>query len=243
MDPREMRFRNAADEIIRSNRKIRDHIKSVKDFYLGDSNAPVPPVDDRLETILNPKCNGAYPCIEHLCTAVKEYRPGEYPEKTLDLLHQTTLKLIHEEIEPIQRTQVCNMLVTLVKDIHSYLTTVRADFKLEDHCKTIEQFRKQWNQCCYKNSDAFYERTTALVNARKIQKRKKTKINGKGPQSDFKHLQRETFATFLERKPITPSVSAITRAHQCWNEHKKEWDTAAKNGTGYTNHKSIARTV
>ncbi|MCQ2356456.1 MAG: hypothetical protein MJ014_05510, partial [Methanocorpusculum sp.] len=80
MDPREMRFRNAADEIIRSNRRSRDHIKSVKDFYLGDSNAPVPPVDDRLETILNPKCNGAYPCIEHLCTAVKEYRPGEYPE-------------------------------------------------------------------------------------------------------------------------------------------------------------------
>ena len=68
---REQRFRAAADEIIRSNRKIRDHIRSVKDFYLGVPEAPVPPVKSRLETVLNPKCNGACPCFEHLTTAAK----------------------------------------------------------------------------------------------------------------------------------------------------------------------------
>ena len=97
-DLREQRFRAAADEIIRSNRKIRDHIQSVRDFYLGNPDAPVPPVKSRLETV-------------------------------------------------------------------------------------------------------------------------------------------------LERRPITPSVSAISRAHQCWNEHRKEWDAAAKNGTGYSVYQSLARAI
>ena len=166
MDPREMRFRAAADEIIRSNRKIRDHIRSVKDFYLGNSNAPIPPIQNRLETILNPKCNGACPCFERLTVAAKEYRPGEYPVHVLDLLHKTTLDLIHNEIEPIQRTQVCNRLVTLVEDLHGYLSTPAADFKLETHCSQLDKFRTQWSQCCCKNSDAFYERTSAILAAR-----------------------------------------------------------------------------
>ena len=244
MDNREMRFRAAADEVIRSNRRIRDHIRSVKDFYLGDADAPVPSVDNRLETILNPKYNGACPCIEHLATAAKEYRPGEYPNTILELLRKTTLELIHDEVEPIQRTQVCNMFVTLVKDIYDYLTAAKANFRIEEHCKEIEQFRKQWNQCCYKNSDAFYEKTTSLVDARKKAKKKsKTRCRGKGPQTDFKRRQRDIFLKFLERKPVTPSVSVITRAHQCWNEHKTEWDAAAKNGTGYYDHKNLARAI
>ena len=82
MDPREMRFRAAADEIIRSNRKIRDHIRSVKDFYLGVPGASLPPVDDRLETILNPKYNGACSCIEHFATAAKN-GTGYYDHKKL----------------------------------------------------------------------------------------------------------------------------------------------------------------
>ena len=166
MDQREVRFRNAADGIIRSNRKLRDRIQAVKDFYLGASNAPVPPIKNRLEMILNPKCNGACPCFERLTIAAKEYRPGEYPTKVLDLLHTTTLDLIHNEIEPIQRTTVCNMLVTLVEDLHGHLSTSAADFKLEDHCLRLDKFRRQWSQCCCKNSDAFYERTSELVKQR-----------------------------------------------------------------------------
>lgn len=248
MDNRELRFRTAADEIIRSNRRIRDRIRAVKPFYLGDRDVPVPPVEDRLETILNPKSNGACPCLEHFCTAAKEYRPGEYPAKELALLNRTTLRLIHDEIEPIQRTQVCNMLVTLVNDIHRYLTSPSADFTIERHIQQLDKFRNQWSQCCCKNSDAFYEATTALINARKKSTKKappkgKGKGNGKGPQTDFKRKQREIFVKFLERKPITPSVSIITRAHQCWLEHKAEWDAAAKDGTGYYDHKKLARAI
>ena len=103
MDKREMRFRAAADQVIRSNRKIRDKIRAVKPFYLGDESVPVPPLKSRLETVLNPKGNGACKCLDLLCSAAKEYRPSEYPTDILDLLNKTTLDLIHNEIEPIQR--------------------------------------------------------------------------------------------------------------------------------------------
>ena len=83
-----------------------------------------------------------------------------------------------------------------------------------------------------------------LVAAEKPKRTRKAKRSlGKGPQSDFKKQQRDTFARFLKRHPITPSVSAITRAHKCWLEHKAEWDAAANDGTGYSDHKKLARTV
>ena len=90
----------------------------------------------------------------------------------------------------------------------------------------------------------------AALSAAELPRRKAKKTErrcggcrGKGPQTDFKRLQRKVFVKFLERKPVTPSVSAISRAHQCWNEHRKEWDAAAKNGTGYYDHKKLARAI
>lgn len=73
--------------------------------------------------------------------------------------------------------------------------------------------------------------------------RRPAAVLGKGPQTAFMREQRRTFAKFLERRPITPSVSAITRAHQCWNEHRDEWDSAAENGSGYFDHKKLARSI
>ena len=75
------------------------------------------------------------------------------------------------------------------------------------------------------------------------QRKRRGRHAGKGPQSDYKRIQREAFVKFLERKPITPSVSKITRAHQCWIENKTDWDVAADDGTGYCDYKKLARAV
>ena len=252
MDARESRFRNAADQVIRSSRMIRDRISLVKNFYLGDPDAPVPPVDERLESVLNPKSNGACGCIDALCEAAKEYRPGEYPEKHLKCLHESTLRLIVNDIEPILRTPVCNKLMTLVNDIHGYLTTPCADFRMENHVKQLDRFRTLWSTRCCENSDVFYVKTSELLDVRKKraakgraakERKKDSRTSGKGPQTEFKRQQRETFRKFLERKPITASVSKITRAHQCWLEHKPDWDAAAENGTGYSCNKTLARSI
>ena len=104
-----------------------------------------------------------------------------------------------------------------------------------------EIFRKRIFQ---QEQDLFDAICTANVKLATVTAKKRGgNVRGKGPQSDFKRLQRETLMKYLERKPITPSVSAISRAHQCWNEHKKEWDAAAKNGTGYYDHKKLARSI
>ena len=248
MDKRELRFRIAADEIIRSNRKLRDQIRKVRAFYLGDDPAaPIPPLKARLETVLNPKSNGACPCLDHFCTALKEYRPGEYPANPLDAVQKTTRSLIHDEIEPIMRVQHCNMLTTIIDALHAYLHTELPVFNLEDHIKTLDKFRARWNDCCYKISDAFYEQTSKLLSVRKAAKQQKPpsptpkKVLGKGRQTAFMKQQRKIFADFLLTHPSTSSVSAITRAHQCWLQHKKDWDKRAKDGTGYSDYKALAR--
>ena len=71
--------------------------------------------------------------------------------------------------------------------------------------------------------------------------KKPHKIHAK--QTPFMLEQVRIFKTFLDKHPVCASYSLITRARQCWNEHKTEWNTAAKNKTGYTCYKTLARTV
>lgn len=241
IDKREMRFRNAADEILRSNRKLRDQIRAVRNFYLGDKSAPIPPIKARLETVLNSKSNGACKCLVDICEALKEYRPGEYPTPILDVLSKSTLSLIHDEIEPIQRTEICNKFITIIDDLHSYLRTENPTLSIELHAKNLDKFRSLWNNCCCKISDAFYNQTSKLLEARKAAKPRKKLSLGKGRQTTFMEKQRDIFADYLLDHPVTPSVSILTRAHKCWLEHKKEWDKHAKDKTGYSDYKKLAR--
>ena len=71
----------------------------------------------------------------------------------------------------------------------------------------------------------------------------KTAGMGKGKQTPFMKTQFDTFKAYLDKHPVCASYSVITRARQCWFEHKDEWDKAAKNRIGYANHKNLARTV
>lgn len=75
------------------------------------------------------------------------------------------------------------------------------------------------------------------------QKRTRGHGLGKGPQSPFRKAQREAFDKFLERHPITPSVTVLQLAKRCWIEHKAAWDAAAADGTGYANYKTLSRAV
>jgi len=85
--------------------------------------------------------------------------------------------------------------------------------------------------------------TTTPAPTAKPPRKRTGKSVGKGPQTDFKCRQREIFIRFLERRPITPSASKITRAHQCWLEHRQEWKLAAENHIGYASYKNLARTI
>lgn len=71
----------------------------------------------------------------------------------------------------------------------------------------------------------------------------KKAIANKGKQTPFMKQQLEIFKVYLDKYPVCASFSLITRARQCWNKHKSEWDTAAKNKTGYTCYKTLAQAV
>ena len=62
-------------------------------------------------------------------------------------------------------------------------------------------------------------------------------------QTPFMLEQVRIFKTYLDRHPVCASYSIITRARQCWFEHKAEWDKAAKNKTGYSCYKTLAQAV
>ena len=51
------------------------------------------------------------------------------------------------------------------------------------------------------------------------------------------------FKIYLDKHPVCASYSIIKRARQCWNEHKIEWDNAARDKTGYASHKNLAQAV
>jgi len=65
----------------------------------------------------------------------------------------------------------------------------------------------------------------------------------RGVQTPFMRKQRGIFAKYLEQFPVTPSMSIITRAHQCWIVHKAEWDRAAAERVGYSDYKKLARAI
>ena len=79
----------------------------------------------------------------------------------------------------------------------------------------------------------------------KIVKDEKPKKTAKAhaKQTPFMLEQVRIFKTYLDKHPVCASYSIITRARQCWNEHKTEWDEAAKNKTGYASYKNLAQAV
>ena len=78
-----------------------------------------------------------------------------------------------------------------------------------------------------------------IVNSRRPKRTRKSK----GKQTPFMRQQLEILKSYLDKHPVCASYSLITRARQCWNEHKAEWDKAVRNKTGYSCYKTLARSV
>ena len=82
------------------------------------------------------------------------------------------------------------------------------------------------------------------INVRIVKDEKPKKQRSKhAKQTTFMLQQISIFKDYLDKHPVCASYSIITRARQCWLEHKSEWDKAAKNKTGYSSYKSLAQAV
>lgn len=74
-------------------------------------------------------------------------------------------------------------------------------------------------------------------------KRDRKKSSTHTKRTPFMLEQIRIFKAYLDKRPVCASYSLITRARQCWREHKAEWDKAARNKSGYACYKTLSRTV
>ena len=248
-------LREAAAEVIRSNRRIRDNARKVAPFYLGDANTPEPPLNDRLPRHLDPKHNGAYHCVKRLGNALKAIMPGHYPANALNSLRKTTVSVLHESLEPIHRSKWINKFDTLVDDIHDYLNTPDPHLTHEEHVKNIDKFVKLWIDSCYCNSDEFYTYTSAVIerqdktshSARTWRGRSRRSGSGlKGTRTKMMRKQFKDFLDYLKTHPIVETNQCKTagaRDNQFWGAYKKTFERAAKASgekRGYSGPRAIA---
>ena len=62
----------------------------------------------------------------------------------------------------------------------------------------------------------------------------------RGRQTEYMEKQRKVFLDYLKIHPETASARRQTRALECWRLHRREWESAAKKGIGYSSYKALA---
>lgn len=67
--------------------------------------------------------------------------------------------------------------------------------------------------------------------------------NGRGRHTAFMDEQISTLRSYLRTYTVTLSHTKFERAHQCWLLHRKEWDKAAQEKTGYSSYRSLANAL
>ena len=193
----------------------------------------------------NTRNNASY-VLTDFFSVLKGYPYGEVPYRIADEVVQTTDALI----DAIRSRYPEKEILTLAHKAGLAFRRSKRIWRIRKPPKplTSAEYELALDTCLADILDALDDLNAALdqhafASAAKPPRKTKPKCGGKGPQTDYKLQQRKALVKFLERKPITRSFSAITRAHQCWNEHKQEWDAAAEKGIGYYDYKSLARAV
>lgn len=247
-EPRDERFCKAARALVAHNIELCDQAREVSPFYQGNCACDVPVRERRIETLLNPKRNGAANLLEEFGEACKLYRRGEYPHEPLHILTNSILSLIEDVLEPIYRHQALNVSATVVSDFYNYLITPNTCTSDADHVRKIDEFITRLQKRFCQNADAFYNRTSSLLERYRPKPRRSTrKGSGRhGTLSRTQDQQLSEFKTFLLDHPVSEIGQGRTlnaRARQFWANRSKEFGKKARytgENKGYASAKSLA---
>jgi len=165
-EPREVKFRDASAAIVHHCRRIHDDIARVASFYQGDDEVAVPEHKQRIEYIINPKRNGADDYLQTLGEACKAYLPGECPEEPLLLVHDETISLIEDDLEPAHRDKALNVSSTVMTDFTHYMLKPNPTITPDQHALNVDEHIQRLQRRFCQNSDAFYSRTSTLLERR-----------------------------------------------------------------------------
>lgn len=207
----------------------------------------LPEFDPSLE--LDCTRNNAIYRIYDFFGALKRFQHGKAPTWVTDRMVRTTDELI----DAIKRRYLGKEVQDLANRAGQAFRKSKGVWRIANPQTAMseEAYGKRLDECADEIINAICDLNigicrfviSAELSKVKPSKRAKPTKNPGTEQTAMMKRQLREFAKFLERKPILPSCSVYVRAHQCWLEHMKDWERAAKAATnrGYANYKNLAR--
>ena len=247
---------NASNWIVKHNLKIIRHVQHIQDYELGKRSDPPP---FTFAELLNPRLNAREPSVkrntgldrlDYLFASLKRYEPGHAPAQNYENVFITTRALIlllkkcadvygrRPEDQQLSRSlEYVYALQRFIEDPQTlHLTRQKYDEQLDAmHERIASSFIE----------NALLFEALAERRARTAQGRSRKGTGRKGTRTAFMEQQIDALQAYiLDGHPIDRRNRPATRAHQCWQQHRDEWDAhirSAGEEKGFAGYKPLAR--
>ena len=247
---------NASNWIVKHNIKIIRHVQHIQDYELGKRSDP-PPFS--FAELLNPRVNAREPSVkrntgldrlDYLFASLKRYEPGHAPAQNYEPVFATTRALIlllkkcadvygrrPEEQQLARSLEHVYALQRFIEDPQTlHLTRQKYDERLDAmHGQIASSFIE----------NALLFEALAERRARASQGRSRKGTGRKGTRTAFMEKQIDALREYiLDGHPIDRRNRPATRAHQCWQRHRDEWDAHVRSRgeeKGFADYKSLGR--
>lgn len=247
---------NASNWIVKHNIKIIGHVKHIHDYETGKRADPPP---FTLPELVNPKLNSrdgdrhnaGLDRLRYLFASMKRYEPGHAPAHNYEPAFGTTrvlillLKKCADNLGRLPHEQQLARSLDALYDAQHFLQDGSAiQLPRNEYDARIDALCEKLVSSFVENALLFqtiFERRAIAARCRGSRKG----TGRKGTRTAYMERQLETFQTYiLDGHPVSKRVRAATRAHQCWIQHREEWDShvrALGEEKGFADYKSLGR--
>ena len=247
---------NASNWIVKHNIKIIRHVQHIQDYELGKRSDP-PPFS--FAELLNPRVNAREPSVkrntgldrlDYLFASLKRYEPGHAPAQNYEPIFATTRALIlllkkcadvygrrPEEQQLARSLEYVYALQRFIEDPQTL------HLKRHDYDARLDAMHERIASSFIENALLF--EALAERRAKTAQGRSRKGTGRKGTRTAFMEKQIDALQAYiLDGHPIDRRNRPATRAHQCWQQHRDEWDAhirSAGEEKGFAGYKPLAR--
>ena len=247
---------NASNWIVKHNIKIIRHVQHIQDYELGKRSDP-PPFS--FAELLNPRVNAREPSVkrntgldrlDYLFASLKRYEPGHAPAQNYEPVFATTRALIlllkkcadvygrrPEEQQLARSLEYVYALQRFIEDPQTL------HLKRHDYDARLDAMHERIASSFIENALLF--EALAERRARTAQGRSRKGTGRKGTRTAFMEKQIDALREYiLDGHPIDRRNRPATRAHQCWQRHRDEWDAHVRSRgeeKGFAGYKPLAR--
>ena len=247
---------NASNWIVKHNIKIIRHVQHIQDYELGKRSDP-PPFS--FAELLNPRVNAREPSVkrntgldrlDYLFASLKRYEPGHAPAQNYEPIFATTraLILLLKKCADVygrrpEEQQLARSL-EYVYALHRFIEDPQTlHLKRHDYDARLDAMHERIASSFIENALLF--EALAERRARTAQGRSRKGTGRKGTRTAFMEQQIDALQAYiLDGHPIDRRNRPATRAHQCWQQHRDEWDAhirSAGEEKGFAGYKPLAR--